>query len=209
MYVSLPFSTSSVRTNDNAILPPRDLLLDVSDHKGLGKKIVHGDIKKSLDLARMEVHRDDMVAARRNNHIRDELRGNGGATLVLLVHARVREARDDGRDAARRRSLACRDEDEELHEVVIDVAAAALEDEDVFFAHGLGDLDARLTVGELAHLTLSKRDVQPGIAQRYGLKCTCGRPRGRSSPLGHGLGELWMGVPCAYIDVEQTNVLLD
>lgn len=110
----------------------------------------------------MQVHCDNMVAARDDQHIRDELRGNRRAALVLLVDARVREAGDDGGDAACAGGLAGGDEDEELHEVVVDVAAAALDDEHVLFAHGLADLDAGLAVGELAHDAGRERDVQPG-----------------------------------------------
>ena len=102
-----------------------------------------------LYLTRMQVHRYDMVAARNDKHIRYKLRRNRGAALVLLVDARVGEAGDDGGDAAGAGGLAGGDEDEELHEVVVDVVAAALDDEDVFVSNRFGDFDVDFAIGEL------------------------------------------------------------
>ena len=67
-----------------------------------------------------------MVAASDGEHVGDELGGDGRAALVFFVHACVGITRDDGGDAAGRGALARGDEDQELHEVVVDVATGGL-----------------------------------------------------------------------------------
>lgn len=91
------------------------MTLDVRNHEGLRPEIVYGDVEETLDLAGVKVHGDDMVAAGDDEHVGDELGGDGRTTLVLLVHACIGEARNDGRYAARRGSLTGRDEDEKFH----------------------------------------------------------------------------------------------
>jgi len=96
----------------------------------------------------MEVHRNHMVAPSHNQHVRNELRRDGCPRLVLLVHPRIRETRYDRCDPACRCCLAGGDEDEELHEVVVDVVAARLDDEHIFVPNGLGNFHVRLPIGE-------------------------------------------------------------
>ena len=71
-----------------------------------------------------------MIASRRLQHVRHQLCRDGGARFVLLVLACVREVGDDGSDASCGGSLAGRENDEEFHEPVIDIArGGGLEDE--------------------------------------------------------------------------------
>lgn len=104
-----------------------------------------------------------MVAPCDRQHIRHELRGDGRAGHVLLVHPRIREAGNNGGNSARRRSLAGRDEDEEFHEVVVGVAAPRLDDEHVFVSDGLGNFDIYFAIGELLDGDRDKRDVEPMV----------------------------------------------
>ena len=122
----LPFGTTSIRTNDDSTLPASNVLLDVGDNERLRVQVVDGKVEKALDLAGMQVHGDHMVTASDSEHVSDELSGDGGATLVLLVHACVRIAWDDGGDAAGRGALARGNEDEEFHQVIVDVATRGL-----------------------------------------------------------------------------------
>jgi hypothetical protein len=158
-----PFRTPCVWAYDNTVLPPGYLTLDIREHERLGPQIVDGNIEETLDLARVQVHGDEMVAAGHDEHIRDQLRRNRRAAFVLLVHARVGEARNNGSNAARGRRLAGGNKDEELHEIIVHVVAARLQYEDVLVAHGLGDLDVDLAVGELFDGTGDKRDIEPGL----------------------------------------------
>lgn len=61
--------------------------------------------------------------------------------LVLLVLPGVREAGDDGGDAGRGGDLAGVYHDEQLHEVVVYLAATALNDVHILATHTLPDLD--------------------------------------------------------------------
>lgn len=109
----------------------------------------------------MKVHGNDMVAPCDYQHVGDELRSYGRARLVLLVHTGIGEAGDDGGDPARGGGLAGGDEDEELHEVVVYVITARLDDEDVLVADALGDLDVDFAVGELFDSDGNEGDVKP------------------------------------------------
>lgn len=142
----------------------------------------------------MEIHRDNVIAASNDEHVRDELGCDGRSRLVFLVYARVGEAGHDGGDAARGGGLARGDEDEELHEVVVDVAASGLEDEDVLLAHGLADLHARLAIGELLDDAGRELDVQSTNALVNVSQLARVEFQVRSSPLGHSLGELGMAI---------------
>ena len=122
----LPFGTTSIRTNDDSILPAWNVSLDVGNDERLRVQIVDGKVEKALDLAGVQVHGDHMVAASDSEHVSDELGGDGGAALVLFVHACVRITWDDGGDAAGRGALARGNEYEEFHEVVVDVATGGL-----------------------------------------------------------------------------------
>lgn len=122
----LPFGTTSIRTNDDSALPTWDVLLDVGNEERLRVQVVDGNVKKALNLAGVQIHGDHMVAAGDSEHISNELGGDGGATLVLFVHACVWITWDDGGDAAGRSALARGDEYEELHEVIVDVATGGL-----------------------------------------------------------------------------------
>jgi hypothetical protein len=119
---------------------------DVGDHEGLRVEIVDGNVEEALDLAGVQVHGDDVVAAGDGEHVGDELGGDGRTAHVLFVHARVGIARDDGGDAACRGALARGDEDEEFHEVVVDVATGGLEDKDVLVADRLENFDVDLPI---------------------------------------------------------------
>ena len=141
-----PFGAAGIGADDDPVLPVRDVQLDVREHEGLRVEVVDGKVEEALDLAGVQIHGDDVVAARDGEHVGDELRGDGRAALVLFVHACVRVARDDGGDAAGRGTLARGDEDEELHEVVVHVAAGRLQDKDVLVADRLGDLHVHLPI---------------------------------------------------------------
>jgi len=80
----------------------------------------------------VKVHGDDVIAPGHYEHVGYKLGGDRCARLVLLVHPCVRKARDDRCDPTGGRRFACRNEDEELHEVVVHVITTRLDDEDVF-----------------------------------------------------------------------------
>ncbi len=112
----------------------------------------------------MQVHGDDVVAARRLQHVGHEFGRDGGARLVFLVLARVREVGDDGGDAARRGRLARVDHDQELHQPVVDVARrGGLEDEDC----RVGEDDLAVCVGKEL-----RKSVGRVVGQWGGVDCS-------------------------------------
>ncbi|GMS87224.1 hypothetical protein PENTCL1PPCAC_9399 [Pristionchus entomophagus] len=152
--------SSRIRRHDHGALPVGNALLDVLEDGGLGVEVVHGDVEEALDLGRVQVHRDDVVGSRDGEHVGDQLGGDGRARLVLLVLARVREARYDRGHSARGGDLAGVDHDEQLHEVVVDLAGRRLDDVHVLATHRLTDLHVRLLVGELLEAGLAHFQLQ-------------------------------------------------
>jgi hypothetical protein len=86
------------------------------------------------------------------------------ADLVVgqIALARVREERQDCGDSSCACGLACAQGDEELHEVVIDLAAAGLYDVDILIAHAVADLDPSLSISELLEFDVGRRDAEVG-----------------------------------------------
>jgi hypothetical protein len=88
--------------------------------------------------------------------------GERSASLVVrnVALSRVGEKRKDGGDALGRGSFAGRDGDEQLHQVVIDLAAAGLDDEDILSSDRVHDLDASLSDRELAKQDVCRRNTE-------------------------------------------------
>lgn len=125
-----PFGAAGIGADDDDVLGA-PVLTNPTQHTRLGIEVIYGDVEEALDLRGMQVHGDDVVAAGGLQHVRDELGGYGGAALVLLVLARIREVGADDGNAPRGGGSAGMDHDEKLHEAVIDVArGGGLEDED-------------------------------------------------------------------------------
>lgn len=88
--------------------------------------------------------------------------GKRSASLVVrnVALSRVGEERKDGGDALGRSGFAGRDSDEKLHQVVVDLAAAGLDDEDVLSSDRVHDLDASLSDSELAEEDVCRRNTK-------------------------------------------------
>ncbi|KAG5459196.1 MAG: hypothetical protein BJ554DRAFT_428, partial [Olpidium bornovanus] len=124
----------------------RNLVADVLQHARLGVEVVDRNIEKALNLARVQVHRDDMIGTGNGEHVGDELSGYRSAGLVLLVLPRVREAGYNRGYAASRGGFAGVDHDQELHQVVVNLPASGLHYEHVLVSNGLADRHGRLLV---------------------------------------------------------------
>ena len=95
---------------------------DPPQRAGLRVQVVDWHVEEALDLAGVQVHCDYMVASRRLQHVRHQLCRDGRARSIFFVLACVGEVGDHGGDASRGGGFACGEDDEELHEPVIDVA---------------------------------------------------------------------------------------
>jgi hypothetical protein len=117
----LPLCAASIRTDNHTVLYVQ-VLADPSQCAGLRVKVIHGHVEETLDLTGVKVHSDHMVAASSLEHVGHQFGGDGCTRLVLFVLACIREVRQNGSDATCRRSLACVDHNQKLHESIVDVA---------------------------------------------------------------------------------------
>jgi hypothetical protein len=119
-----PLSASGIRADNNPIPPCIYMILDVGNHQRLRPQVIHRYIKEALDLTGVQVHSYNMVASSHDNHIRNQLGRDWSTRFILFVHPGIRKTRDDGGDSASRGSFTCRDQNKELHEIVIHIAAS-------------------------------------------------------------------------------------
>ena len=150
---------ADVRRNDHQI-PVRQPRLDVGRDDRGGEQIVGRDVEEALDLAGVQVDRQDAVGAGDRDQVRDQLGRDRRARTGLPVLPGISEVREDRRDPLRRRAAQRVDADQQLHEVVVRRIARRLDDEHVLAAHVLVDLDENLFVGEAADARLGKGNLE-------------------------------------------------
>lgn len=121
LVIALPLRAPSVWANNHTI-PHAQILPNPPQRTRLSIKVINRHIEEPLNLARVEIHRDHMVTPRRLQHVGHEFGGDRSPTLILLVLTSVWEVGQDGGDAAGGGCAAGVDEDEELHDVIVDVA---------------------------------------------------------------------------------------
>ena len=92
----------------------------MAGEEGQRRHVVDGDREEALDLAGVQVHRQDPVGAGDLQDVGDEARRDRLARLRLAVLARIREERDHRGDALGRPELRGLDHLEELHQVPVD-----------------------------------------------------------------------------------------
>ena len=74
--------------------------------------MIHGNVEETLDLLCMQIHCQHTARARGYEQIRDELRRDGHARLILAILAGVTVKRHDRRDALGARAPQCVNHDE-------------------------------------------------------------------------------------------------
>ena len=92
---------AGIRRHDDGRSPPkpeRAQLLDEDRHR---VQVIERDVEEALDLAGVQVDREDAVGAGGRDQVRDELGGDRRARLGLAILPRVAEVRDDRDDASR------------------------------------------------------------------------------------------------------------
>lgn len=126
----LPLGTTGVGADNDAVAHV-EVLTNPLQHARLSIQVVHWDIEKALDLAGVQIHGDNMVAASSLEHVGHELGSDGRTALIFLILTSVREVGDDSGDAPGRSGLAGVDHDKKLHEAVVDIIRpSGLQDED-------------------------------------------------------------------------------
>ncbi len=153
---------ADVGRDDHQIVAARIVFLDVLRQHGRGHQIVGGNVEEALNLAGVQVHRQDAVGARAGDQIGDQLGRDRGAAPGLTVLTGVAEIGHDGRDPLGRGAYQRVGHDQHFHQVVVGRIRGRLDDEDILAAHVFLDDGEHLIVGETFHLSLSQRHVQVG-----------------------------------------------
>lgn len=86
---------------------------------------------------------DDRLFSKQKKKERERKWKFSSAYLVLFVLSGVWKAWNDGRHSWRGCNFACIYHDQQLHEIIIDLTRAWLNDVDVFAAHRFADLDTK------------------------------------------------------------------
>ena len=124
---------------------------------------------------------DDMVAAGLLQHVRDQLRGDGCATLVLLVLAGIGEQGDDRGNALRTRDLARVYHNAHLHERGVHLPTPRVDDVHIVLPHGLFDVYVGFTNPALGDPGAAEWDAESVGWEREG-GTRMGRQSGRGPP---------------------------
>ena len=167
---------ADVGRDDHNVLIALAEHIDEVLYKQVGaEKIVHRDIEEALDLRGVKIHRQHSVRAGGGDKVRDELCGDGIAALGLSVLTGIAEVGNDRGDTACGGSAHRVDHDEQLHEVVVDVVAGGLNNENVLAAHRLKHGNGAFAVGKLCNVRLAECPVQfrTDMLGQFGIGIAC------------------------------------
>ena len=103
----------------------------------------------------MQVHGQDPVGAGGSDQVGDKLGGDGVTALGFTVLTGVAEVGDDGSHTAGRRSAHGIDHNQQLHQVVVDMVAGGLNDENILAANRLRHGDGTLAVCKLGNVSVA------------------------------------------------------
>src|SRR5271157_4175732 len=117
-------------------------------------------VEESLDLRRMQIHRNDPVRPGMRNKIRDEFSRYGNPRLVFSVLPSVAEIRNHCRHAPCGCPLRCVQHDQQLHQIVRR-RIRRLDDEDIAPANVLIILYPDFPIAKVFYLTLTQWLTKP------------------------------------------------
>ena len=153
-----------VRGDDHQV---RELLVgEVFGQHEERRHVIDRLLEEALDLAGMEIHRQNAVGAGDLEHPRHEPRGNRLARLGLLVLARIPEPRGDGDHPVRGGADGGVDHHQQFHQRIVGgdagrgVAARGLHDEHIRATNRLVVAAVDLPVGEGLHGDGAQIDAQ-------------------------------------------------
>ena len=153
-----PAHAAHVGRDDQQVRQIPEVVLDVHGEDRGRVEVVHRDVEEALDLAGVQVERQNAVDAGLRHQVRHQLRRDRGAGRRAAVLAGVAEIGDHGGDARGRGAAQRVGDDEQLHQVVVGGVAGGLHDEDVLAADVVVDLDEDFLVVE---------PFDPGVGQLH------------------------------------------
>ena len=178
---SCPDHTADVGRHDHQVLV--FLLPGIAEQHGRRIHVVDRNIEETLNLIRMQINGQHAIDTGAGNHVGDQLRRDRHAHRArATILTCVSEVRNHRRDARRRRTSACIDHHQQLHQMIVRWRARRLHDEHIATADVLEQLDRDLAVTEPADRCPSERDGQVaadfiserliGVARKHRHRCT-------------------------------------
>ena len=110
--------------------------------------MIDRDIEKALHLLGVQIHGQNTIHTGGEKKIRDELRRNWNARLILTILARVAKEGNDRRDPIGAGAPRGVNHDEQLHQVLIGRGAGGLNDENIVAPNVFLDSDVGLAIGK-------------------------------------------------------------
>lgn len=132
--------------------------LDIGRHHRRTEQIVCRDVEEALDLAGVEIDRQDAVGAGGGDQVGDQLGADRRARAGLTVLAGIAEIGNDGGDSLGRRALERIDHDQQFHQIVVGRIGRRLDHEHVFAADILMNFHENFFVGKAADAGLGQGD---------------------------------------------------
>lgn len=117
-------------------------------------------MEEALDLATVEVDSDDAVGTHGLDELGDSGSRDGDTWLGLTVLTGITVVGHDGGDALGRGETQCVDEEEELHEVLVDVGGGGLDHVDVGSTDVVVDVQVDFAISKLVERQVLEADVE-------------------------------------------------
>ena len=153
-----PFHAARVRRNHRQV---RQIQLPEIIHQHRRREqVVHRNIKKSLQLRRVQIDNQRPIRARRGQQIGHQLRRNRHSRLVFAILPRIAVIRNHRRDPPRRRPLQRVHHQQQLHQMHVHRMASGLHHEHVRAAHVLLNLHVRFAIFKARHQRLPARQAK-------------------------------------------------
>jgi hypothetical protein len=128
------------------------------DH--IRSQMIHGNIKKTLDLATVKIHCKHTISTGRCQKIRDQFGRNRHTGLVFAILTRITEIRNDSRDTIGRSTPGRIAEHEQFHQVIIHRRGCAVYNKHIMTAHMLTNLHVNFRITEPTNQRFARSNAQ-------------------------------------------------
>merc|ERR1719189_1323281 len=140
-----PPGPQRVPGDDDCVVVVRDVLDHVLEEERRRAQVVHPAREETLRFFRVEVHRQEVVEAGLDTHVRNQLQGDVASPLHLRLLT-VGKTGKDAKNVFTVGSLASVRHDQQLHDDVVDVPGGGLDDVDILAVDTLLDVDHGLPI---------------------------------------------------------------
>ncbi|MMZ59881.1 hypothetical protein D1872_219400 [compost metagenome] len=164
--------TAMVRRHNDRVL--NMLRAEILSQDRYAQHMIHRNIEETLDLHRMQVHRNNTMRSGFLDQIRNQLGCNRIAGAGLPVLTGITVVRNDHVDALGRSPFQSIYHHQKLHQIIVDRSASGLYHINVAAANAFGQLDLNFAVTEARRLRVSHRnsDVIGNLVSQLGIGVT-------------------------------------